>query len=188
MMERPEARLNEWADYCGKGMEEKGFHTDSPLTRESALVRLCLVHTEVSEASQVVKKKGINDPKIVNADLSEEIADALIRIFDLCYLLNIDIDSATAAKMRKNMARPHKYGTPQEGQICTDGTMRTSVESADTQPSPSRPLLGGSRQPFLAWLLAAMGLRRTNTSRGDFATTSQNMSGMPTTSTTHNRP
>lgn len=42
-------------------MEEKGFHEGRTGNgRDDTLVRLCLIHTEVSEAADVVKKKGIS--------------------------------------------------------------------------------------------------------------------------------
>ena len=47
-----------WAD-----MEAKGFHAGRGTSRDDTLVRLCLVHTEVSEAAQVVKRHWAGGPR-----------------------------------------------------------------------------------------------------------------------------
>ena len=40
----------------------------------------------------------------------DELADTLIRIFDLCGYLNIDIDTHVKLKMEYNRSRIHKHG------------------------------------------------------------------------------
>lgn len=89
---------------------DKGFHADQPMDRTHTLLRLCLIHTEISEAAQAVKRHGIPAP-----GLGEELADACIRIFDLAEGLGIDLEEAIAQKMRVNRVRPVRYGTPWEG-------------------------------------------------------------------------
>jgi NTP pyrophosphatase (non-canonical NTP hydrolase) len=107
--------LNGWRDEVFRGMERQGFHEDrSNAGRDDTLVRLCLVHTEVSEAAQVVKRHGVTPES--RPQLDEELADVFVRLFDLCGCLGVDVDAAVAAKMAANMARPRKYGTPAAGQ------------------------------------------------------------------------
>lgn len=89
----------------------KGFHDDLPADRTGTLVRLALIHTEVSEATQEVKRHGVANPDAI----AEELADALIRIGDLAGSLSLDLEGAVEAKMAKNLTRPYRYGTPGEG-------------------------------------------------------------------------
>ncbi len=108
--------LNEWRDEVWQLIEAKGFHAGRSNTRDDVLVRLCLVHTEVSEAAQEVKRHWTGDgDSVVRAKVAEEIADVMIRLLDLCGCLGINLDSAIAAKHAKNAGRPHLYGTPKEG-------------------------------------------------------------------------
>lgn len=107
--------LNDWRDEVWRLMEAKGFHAGRGNTRDDVLVRLCLVHTEVSEAAQEVKRHWTGDGEPgVRAVLAEEVADTLIRLLDLCGCLGIDVDGAVSVKHAKNAARPQNYGTPNQ--------------------------------------------------------------------------
>jgi hypothetical protein len=72
----------------------------------ATLLRLVLVHTEVSEAIEVAHDAGL---------LAGELADILIRVGDLAEERHINLSAAVVATLEKNMARPMYYGTPQEG-------------------------------------------------------------------------
>lgn len=111
--------LNSLREWVGNAMSEKGFHDGRSMCgRDDTLVRLCLIHTEVSEAVQVVKRHGVEpDQHASRAMFEEEVADIFIRLFDLCWCVGVDIEVAVVAKMAKNMARPHKYGTPDEAKV-----------------------------------------------------------------------
>jgi NTP pyrophosphatase (non-canonical NTP hydrolase) len=93
--------------------DAKGFHGDPHTlhTRDSTLIRLALIHTEVSEATQVVKRHGVDDRRDM---LAEELADVLIRVADLAGCLALDLDAAVQVKLAKNAQRPRQYGTPWE--------------------------------------------------------------------------
>lgn len=79
--------------------KSKGWH-DEP--RETGTL-LALIHSEVSEALEA-DRKG-------NADnFAEELADVCIRIFDLCGLKEIDLESAISKKMEFNKSRTYKHG------------------------------------------------------------------------------
>lgn len=98
-----------------KGAAEKGFHTslDNFPEREQTLIRLALIHTEVSEATQEAKRHGITSS---SADrIAEELADVLIRVGDLAGCLKVDLEEAVVGKLKKNSLRPFKFGTPEEG-------------------------------------------------------------------------
>lgn len=71
--------------------------------------KLCLTHSEVSEGMEG-HRKGLQDDKLPHRKMLEvELADAVIRIFDLAGALNMDLGAAIAEKMAFNANRPdHK--------------------------------------------------------------------------------
>lgn len=104
-----EMQLDAWAT-----AEAKGFHDTRGaviMARERALILLALVHTEVSEVAQELKRHGTARP----LKIAEELADVLIRVGDLAQCLGLDVEDATQRKLAENARRPHLYGTPWEG-------------------------------------------------------------------------
>ena len=71
--------------------------------------KLVLIHSEVSEAMEG-HRKGLMDDKLPHRPAIEvELADAVIRIADLCGALQLDLGGAIAEKMQFNASRPdHK--------------------------------------------------------------------------------
>ena len=71
--------------------------------------KLCLVHSEVSEAMEGARK-NLQDDKLPHRKMIEvELADAMIRIFDLAGALKLDIGAAIQEKRAFNAIRPdHK--------------------------------------------------------------------------------
>lgn len=89
-------------DYIEEAFEialSKGWH-EKPVEIGTMLA---LIHSEVSEALEADR---IGDAE----NFVEELADVCIRIFDLCGLLQIDLDKAIRHKMEKNKARTYKHG------------------------------------------------------------------------------
>lgn len=86
---------------------------DGPLQEllAGALVaqKLCLTHSEISEAMEG-HRKGMMDDKLPHRAMIEvEIADMFIRAADLAGALGLDIGGAIAEKMAYNAIRPdHK--------------------------------------------------------------------------------
>lgn len=76
--------------------------------------KLALVHSELSEALEAYRGHGI--PERGNYALpgedsfQEELADAVIRIFDLCGFLALDIEIAINLKHEYNKSRPYRHG------------------------------------------------------------------------------
>jgi NTP pyrophosphatase (non-canonical NTP hydrolase) len=104
-------------DYVFDSMETKGFHEGKQgKGRSETFERLALIHTEVSEATQVVKRHGIEDKEHLDM-FAEELADVQIRLLDLAGCVGINLYDFVVDKMEVNMKRPHKYGTPQESKV-----------------------------------------------------------------------
>lgn len=67
--------------------------------------KLCLVHSEVSEALEGIRK-DIPDDHLPNRSMFEvEIADTFIRLFDLAGATGIDLDGAIEEKILYNRQR-----------------------------------------------------------------------------------
>lgn len=71
--------------------------------------KLCLIHSEISEAMEG-HRKGLMDDKLPHRPMIEvELADAVIRIGDLAGALGLDLGGAIAEKLAFNAQRPdHK--------------------------------------------------------------------------------
>jgi len=126
--------INKLAEEIHNNAKRKGFYEDEKNIGEM----LCLVHSEVSEALEADRKnrfssvdeitlKGLADKDFgasynndddfknqfeisVKDTFEDELADVVIRVFDLCAFKGIDIESHIKAKMRFNSMREHKHG------------------------------------------------------------------------------
>lgn len=119
--------INELSKAAYENAVAKGFYENPP----SILERLCLIHSEVSEAceadrighyvnnSDVARETlAIQDNEdfklvftnLIKSSFEDELADVVIRGFDLAASRGIDLQSHILAKMRYNSLRPHKHG------------------------------------------------------------------------------
>ena len=67
--------------------------------------KLCLTHSEVSEAMKGHRKGKMDDHLTHRPAIEVELADAVIRIADLAGALNLDLGGAIAEKMAYNAVR-----------------------------------------------------------------------------------
>lgn len=108
-------QLNEMVKEChGRAVRAGWFtniETGEPLDRNVPEM-LCLIHSEVSEALEGYRK-DLNDTHLPNRKMIEvELADTLIRIFDLCGYLKLDVGQSYAEKLCYNATRlDHKLET-----------------------------------------------------------------------------
>lgn len=81
--------------------------TGQPFTLEQVNIpeKLCLIHSEISEAMEGHRKDLMDDKLPHRKMLEVELADALIRIFDLAGFLNLDLAGATVEKLAFNQQR-----------------------------------------------------------------------------------
>lgn len=93
--------------------KRKGWWSEEDLKKARDLdpitivVQLALIHSEASEALEVVRKAPDDE---LRAELAKELADIVIRVFDLAEACGIGIESAVRNKQLENEQRPHRHG------------------------------------------------------------------------------
>lgn len=109
----PTVVLNELSNIIHTANVEAGWWNDSdfgslkqgPILKYVVPTKLDLVVSELSEALEGYRK-GLMDDKLPHRLAVEvELADALIRIFDLCGALNLDVGGALVEKIQYNQNR-----------------------------------------------------------------------------------
>jgi len=101
---------------CHKASLDAGWWNDyfvvegMPRVRKAFVAeKLALIHTEISEATEGVRKNKMDDHLPHRKSVEVELADAVIRIADLAGALELDLGAAIAEKMAYNAVRPdHK--------------------------------------------------------------------------------
>lgn len=91
--------LDDLAAKIADWRERKGFRTD----RGNIPEKIALCHSELSEALEANRDDNWDN-------FTEELADTMIRIFDICGSLRLPLAQALARKMEVNEQRPHKHG------------------------------------------------------------------------------
>ena len=99
--------INSHAEQCHQIAKDHGFWDDVNIDDPRHILSLLmLIVTEAAEGAEAVRKPG--GTKYGN--LEEELADVIIRCFDLSVGLGFNIEQAIFNKMEKNRDRPHKHG------------------------------------------------------------------------------
>lgn len=82
-----------------------GRSKDRDILKINVPEKLCLIHSEVSEGMEGFRK-GLMDDKLPRRSMLEvELADAVIRIFDLAGGLGLDVAGAMVEKLQFNATR-----------------------------------------------------------------------------------
>jgi len=106
--------LNELRDKCHAMAVEKGWYESGHRNIGEALM---LVVTEVAEAMEEARRSNalletyfLPSSPTKPEGFPIELADVLIRVFDLAGSLGVDLDEAVRMKMEYNATRPHRHG------------------------------------------------------------------------------
>lgn len=92
---------------CYSLSKMNGFWEHNPSDGE----KIALMHSELSEALEGLRKSNPADDKISSFSAAEaELADVIIRIMDYAEAKGFDVASAIVAKHNFNCTRPYKHG------------------------------------------------------------------------------
>ena len=94
-----------WTDLDTKQDLAKEALNNTRFGKALVAEKLCLVHSEISESMEAARK-GLMDDKLKHRKgIEVELADAVIRILDLCGALDLDLAGAIAEKLEFNASR-----------------------------------------------------------------------------------
>jgi len=98
--------INLLCDECGKTAKNHGWRE----TERNIFEVMALIHSELGEATEALRcnKQSDHIPKFLG--IEEELADVLIRIFDVCGERGYRLADALMEKMKFNKTRPYRHG------------------------------------------------------------------------------
>jgi len=97
--------LTDWSNFCYTRSADAGWWDNLDDSVTVLAMKIALIHSEVSEALEGLRKSN-KDSHLPSRDSVEvELADTLIRIFDLAGRLKLDLHSAVKEKLAYNATR-----------------------------------------------------------------------------------
>lgn len=107
--------IAEWQKAVHELALAKGWHPRDvdPHEPNRALALLMLVTSELAEAAECIRDGDLEvtrDAMGKPVGLPIELADAAIRLLDVCGAWGIDLDAAITQKHAYNVTRPHRHG------------------------------------------------------------------------------
>lgn len=105
--------ITQWAKEIHQLARAKGWYDNDNGDRNFGEL-IALVHSELSEALEVFRA-NFQPPLYISDEgkpegVGVELADAVIRIFDMCQYLDIDIEKCIKVKHEYNKTRPYRHG------------------------------------------------------------------------------
>ena len=98
--------INSAVKECHGISKNAGWWNDVDLNSPYVVAtKLCLIHSEISEAMEGHRKDIMDDHLPDRKMVEVELADAVIRIFDLAGALNLDVGGAMVDKLAYNQQR-----------------------------------------------------------------------------------
>ena len=95
--------------YCDTDEQENKINENYNATKDAFIAqKVSLVMSECGEALEAMRKQNYGLEK--KDTFEDEIADAIIRLLDLCGHLSIDIEKHIKLKLEYNKNRPQKHG------------------------------------------------------------------------------
>ena len=96
--------LNDMRDHCHQTSVDAGWWDDEP-SIETFATKIALIHSEVSEMLEGLRK-GLPDDHLPDRSMEEvEAADILIRLFDYAGARGLDLAGAVQDKLSYNKQR-----------------------------------------------------------------------------------
>lgn len=112
----PAEALNALAVHINEGNVKQGFWEEREICRKAGVEHLFkssrfdLMHSELSEATEAVRKDLMSDHLPHRKGEEEELADVIIRVLDYCGAYGIPIGEVVKEKLEYNKSRPFKHG------------------------------------------------------------------------------
>jgi NTP pyrophosphatase (non-canonical NTP hydrolase) len=98
--------ITDWMDICYHDSHRAGWWEGvDPKSPDAQAVKIALIHSEISEALEGIRKGKQDDHLPDRLAIEVELADALIRIFDLAGSMGLDLEGAVIEKAEYNRHR-----------------------------------------------------------------------------------
>ena len=98
--------IADWVYNCHHDSLEAGWWSEEDLKNTMVhAVKIALIHSEVSEALEGIRKNTFDAHLPHRKTVEVELADTLIRIFDLAGALDLDLEGAVFEKCAYNKKR-----------------------------------------------------------------------------------